>query len=1154
MNAYQPRHRAPSGRAAALSRRPGLFAGALAAVLVLALLLTSFIVRPAAADTVADPTTAVSVRLAYPDNKDHTDGVTVQPGTEFSGTIRLNEATSPSKDATNLKVTLRVPKEHVTSISVLRDSKATSSDKLPYTISPITSDGDDWAITITWQTYEHSGTYTFPFSMTVANGETPDGFVTHPVATITSDQNPDVTKSNSLTVTAKYPKTTLTKLANGRESDNTTVVGTSVDATLNGTTYIPEGSATTMTFSFNSNKNISSLRTLSSATLTDTLPVYKDYLGSTRRASFNAAANPDWKLSADGETVTYKKTGNSNTLANSFPSLKLSFPGLPLTEKGTFTVDGQTKNYHYASVTNSATVTTEVPNLASGEQAPTATDSISLNVASKEYAEAPSNGFLAVYVASSGANYQTVNVSNTPTNRGKEFAWAFDATNSLQYPMKNVELHNDSAVSGYGLDSRLKVTGITSISINGLSDSEVLKNIDSVCAYEADGDGTCKPQTLDSSSGKLSVTFDSSATYSGFSIKFKPDWKWPVGSNINVHASSSLRDPDAASWNTLESPNNVLKNTARMSGTMLSETLNSDGTSEYTELGTSVASGWAQYVLTPFTEKLQIVHTGIDIYDWKTATVNSSKLVIYGIKGTLDSEKKYQNLRVVLLLPAGMTYTSYANTAAAYGNKVDVSNLVDKKSITTVSNFNGTEMTKVTIPLDQSIAKQFMSGTSDTWQAWLEFNVNITDDSDTENPNVMVGYITADNAPDPGTETGFTDYSTPLPSSTGEGVYPDSYKIGPHTNISAVSSAYTVTAASGTHAQQTVQNDTAASKPNKQGVSAKAGDDLTYNLLVSSGGGASTNTRIFDALPSTSNGSKFNVRLRSFPTLQDEYKNSYRLLYTTDSSASTASTADTVDSVVNNNSLWKSESELTAENKSAADVTAILLVPTDETAKTPDFLRLSLPVSIPSDISVKSTDYKTNPLDGIGLIAAPEARNNFWYSTQTVVWKQSNSSYARLGAIAGFVVKKVSADDSPLSGATFSFPTSEGDTTSSETTNDSGHATFYGLQPSDGTTSLTRSLSETQAPDGYLPADDLKIKVEKAGDTLKMTCTTKSGGACSGSGTNEDPFVVMDMKANASLPFTGSNKLVVLLAGIAGSLLLLSLVAVGIYARRRREI
>lgn len=717
MGSYRPRHQAPSA-ASALLRRHGLFAGVIAVACTLALVLAAFLVRPASAAEPADPDADVSISLSYADGQDHPGGVTVEPGASFSGYINVNATSKPTKTITNLKVTLRIPKSHVTAVSVTDFTDSWSGTTTSHTISTTTPDGDDYIVTITWPTYDPTATSNIKFSITTADGTTPDGFVFKPVAAITSDQNPTAVTSDPLTVTADYPALTLTKSANGQSADGTAVVGTANAATTaDGTKYIPEDSTALVSYTFSAS---GMKRALTSATVTDTLPTYTDYKGNTRTALFNAAANPGWTLSSDGKTVSYTATSSSSdsaaTLVGKVPALRLGFPGLPLTKIGSFTNNGTVTSYNYADVANTAKVTTVVSNPGTDETAPSATDSLSVRVSTGEVASSDSSGFLSVFASGAGGDYEHADIADNLENKNKTLEWHLKATNTRSYDMKNVELDDTSAPSGltgYGPDKRLKVIDISSMTISGLTNTEVLSAVSAIRAYK--DDGGYKDYTLtQSSDGKLSVSFDADTTHAGFSVIFTSGWLWKRSVQIDVYADTKLRDPENVHWTSPQSAaGNNITNMARMSGQTVTETISEDGTTGESVLGTVFSTSSARYVLQQFVEKMSITSLGF-IGDTNSG---STPVVVETIKGSLDPGKEYKNLRVILVLPKGMTWQGYGHTQAAYGAPQDLCDkLVETSRITTVDNWQGTGRTAVILPLDQSVAKQLMTG-SNNWEA-----------------------------------------------------------------------------------------------------------------------------------------------------------------------------------------------------------------------------------------------------------------------------------------------------------------------------------------------------------------------------------------------------------------------------------------------------
>lgn len=1074
-------------------------------------------------------------------------------------------STRPTTTVDNLTVTLKVPKENITGISVPEFVDKVGTTTQAHTISAMTTDGDDDVITLHWDTFNPASALSIPFTVTVANGQTPDGFVIRPVATISSKQNPTAVSCDPLTIVAKYPDLKLTKSANGQTGTATVVGAASIAKTADGTEYIPENGAALVAFTFSLSAEDTSIRSMSKVELTDELPTYTDYTGATRHATFSQAANPDWKLS--GTTLTWTKTGDSNTLADSIPTLRLGFPGLPLDKSATTTQsDGTKVSYEYGTASNSATLTATVADPADGEETErTASAALDLRLATGD-AALGGTGFMQVVPYRNGPQTDLA-ITDTVANKTADFQWGLSATNKLSYAMGDVVLHDEheSTLCGTGSDScgpdsRLRVTGISSMTIGSLTAQEIAsqKIVTGIRAYKEDGTyDTYAFSDTSGTSGPLYVTFDKNTVYTGFSVVLDPDWVWEPGVTISVIASSYLRDPGSVHYTSPDTTSsNKIINRAAASGTLLAETIGSDKKVTLTPAGSAFSIDANDYQLIEFTERLSV---GVGFESGSsTRSIGNRPEVTIRISGILDPGIDHSNLRAVAILPAGMEWDSYYSTECGYGTPGEgCSTFVTGRSI--VKNYKGTGRTAVIFSLDQAYAKQFLDSNTEA-RIYLHFYTMITTDSiPGQDANVITAFLTSDNAPDPGNETGFSTYKTLLPSATSSSsqfywvtsVYPDNYHVGTHTNISASAFAYTVTMNSGIVASQTVESDTAK---DSSGILVGPTTKFTYHLSVSDFGDSDyTNLSLFDALPTTGSGGKYGtsayaVRLSSFPTAPD----GYTLLYTTDASVATMDEAD----AVADSSLWVTQDKVS----DVGTVTAVRLVADSGTTLKPNAtISLDLPMQAAADPSARPDegDYTTNTAGGIGLVALRDATNIFSFSarqgTQDVTWKQSNAVYARLDPYAGFVVKKVSdlavdGKDSPLAGAKL---TLAGGTTSAatQTTTKSGALAYYGLQTG------THTLSEDEAPTGYLKAGDMTITVTKTGTTLQMTCTTKtasgSSTTCKGSGTVSDPFVMTDPSEPRTMPETGRPLGPIVLAVSALSLLVLLLASGWILLRPR---
>lgn len=1118
----------------------------------------------------SDPAALVSVRLGYEGDSSHPEGVTLDPGGKpYSGLIRVNAGTHPTKPVKNLKVVLHAPGQYVDSLSVNPSSDNT------YTVSPQSRQDGDTTITITWPSFNPSTTPNITFTVGFAAGVTPEGTVIHPYVETSSDQNPTPVKSGELTIIAKYPPMTMQKEANGEFADDSLVVGSTAGAD---SACIPEdstGKNAVIDFTFPvtyekdkpEDKQIG--RYQSAVTVTDTLPTYTDCSGGMRTASFSGLLNPEWKLSSDGKSATFSHMSPSDQgdmETNNIPALHLTFPGLKLTGHGTSTKPNEP--YSFGVVTNHATLTAKTANPSPTElKERTASDSIRIRVATRAAAFETDKLSFHKYTDMAGL-FSDHDLSDTLGNKTKSLPWDMQITNNSHTPEGHIVLDDrpgettcqgaSSSSLECGLDPRMRFTEITGISIyNGqkqLDAQQTSDAIQSITAYQ--DDGSTRIYTWPST-GSQSITFGDNVN--GITITFKPTWLLQPGGTIDAKLSTKIRDPQTLAWSSTDTGKNALFNTGTMSAQPTIRIIDPSGKPVLASAGaTRLISSRARYILTQFKESLSIY-----VSEYRPTEVAPNDPASpdwhFDIKGNLDPGKDYSTLKVVGLLPPGMEWRGWSHVQSAWGaSPEEVAGIVDPERIALEQNYKETGWTAVIIPLNQQVAKKFMNGSNH--EAWLEFKAAITTASRPgKGQNTLIGFITADNAPDPGPATllpsqyGSEDYGKDLPIA-GNGVAKDNYHIGPHATIQVGTFSYTVDLESNLYGYTQIQSGSTTSST---GANIRLNTPFTYHLAIRNIGNIERpGLTIFDALPTigskNTDGTTSRVHLNAWPSppygenKSDSLANSYTIYYST--------TATTTDNAAD--SSWKTQTQMMAAGTSCTDVTAIKLV-ANTGVKTPvnATITLDLPVIVTHDTPKPAISDYHNNTNGPGVIAHVEATNSFNYKTAAgpdptdptsggavPTWHTSNTVYARLHSYAGFFITARSLTNAALLTNPTDFTITPQSGLQSQTVNFTPG--YTGLTASD----TPYTITEKHTPTGYLPVDGLNLTVTNDSSSLIMSCTPAGATPCQGKGTPQSPFILLHALANPPLPMTGSPWALALLGTLLFTLFL-SFVTLNLWRR-----
>ena len=541
------------------------------------------------------------------------------------------------------------------------------------------------------------------------------------------------------------------------------------------------------------------------------------------------------------------------------------------------------------------------------------------------------------------------------------------------------------------------------------------------------------------------------------------------------------------------------------------------------------------YNMLPSTEKLAISKLtlcndettklpGKDDKPWGGTHVGDHYMYQLTPTGSLlePSEKEYEDLRIVDLLPDGVRYDSifllqcdhthlFLDGGADYQPEI-VENYHNSGRIAVIFHLNA-----------ENLQYNLAPAKAVTLYFWVQIE-------ESARPGTIrnFAYAVGDNLDGYLDPTGGTDDIYDL---NNNGMTDD--------RVAWSYSDATIVAAQSTYAEKFIA-PAGSDHWSKQGLSMKAGKSFDYLLKITNETATEhTGLTVYDTLPqlgdhgifgTQARGSEFQVQLRDAITPPA----GYTVYYTTSTEVYTQPM-----SALTEANIWS-----TAVTD-YANVTAFKLVADTGTILAGhSTFEVRIPVVVPDTFSAESLtllDGKTYQDQASGTMAYLEAINSFGFrTTQSPSEKESNTVWARV-PFAGFCVKKVDyASGEALPGAEFTLTDAAGNVVDTAVSGTDGLLYFRDL------TAGVYTLSETGVPEGYLDKH-IAITVTITQNPVTMEYTVQFDGAYSGAGSTADPLCVQNTVAYR-LPETGGSGVTWLYAlGAALTLLALTLL------RRKRR-
>ena len=1047
----------------------------------------------------------LDIKLLYGDEKpqsEHPDGVFEYTHSSMSGYISV-EPRSLTEDLTDVTLTLTVPKQYVErSTLTLPDFQTTSASV--HQLMALKEEGDNYVIGVYFKLYDKTETLKLPFALSFLDDKTPENYRLPVTATVSYGNNTSTTEPNIYK--PKYDDWEIVKFVNinnlwAFSKDYAEAVVTPQEP--DGNPYLDD--LTYVDFQFVVNGwdyygqtyfRTENRRDVSSVTLTDTLPVYTDVNGTQRIAVFDAEKNPTWTLSADEKSVSKTYTGaDSNDVLRQIKQdepLHLRFPGVPFTRDS----DG----FLIADLTNSVRMTATPSNKVEGESEPEAEDSLIFRLTNKDEGE----GSFTKQAAKG-------NIYDNDSYKTNGYPWLVRLSNQKPQPLKHIIIEdreiktNDSNVVLEGLDKRLKFTRLEFLAGGGNSVLPAGKSfadiIQKVTAYYSDG--STQDYAVTEADGVFSVPFDENKSCEGYKIVFADDYQMRLNEAVALYAYTVYRDPQNTHADQNNSQNNIYRNTARA----VNSWTRSDGQTVYKFL-----TARSEYKLLPFTENLWIGKSTYYNGPNQNNTVGSEFAYLLTLRGSLlePEVKQYENLRVIDLLPPGLTYSRITNGKELFGD-------LNTYRPEIIENYHNSGRTAVIFRFTAEALRAYWKGNS---LAPFTFFVRI---DATARPGTVRNdiYVVGDN---------LEDYQ----NATGGAV--DVYDLDDDgktdDRIAYAHSDAVIITASSIYAEKFI---TAAGGDNwtKQGLNLKVGSDFDYLLKITNDTAAPhTGLVVYDVLPNVgdksifladSRNSEFPVRLRAAIVPPEGYE----VYYTTSADVFTKTMREMIAA-----NVW------TSSVADYSQVTAFKLVAKEGTKlEGKASFQVRVPVCVASELSEASMAF-LNGKDASYL----EAINAFGFTTnEAPAEKESNTVWARI-PFAGFTVKKVdSRNGQGLSGAEFTLTDKQGTVVQTLTSDASGLLRFSAL------TAGTYTLTETKAPKGYVDAK-LSLTVSIVQNPVTMEYSVTFDGAYAGSGTADDPLII-ENESGYERPQTGGVGTEIFYA--AGFVLLLAAALLCLAGRRR---
>lgn len=1063
----------------------------------------------------------LKVSLLYGDQEEqnaHPDGVFYYTHTNMSGYLKL-EPSKLENDLTDVTVTLTIPKQYVEKDSVKIPEFNTNSSSTEYKIMPVAEDDGNYYASIHFTTYDKTQTLVLPFVLSFLDDKVPDNYQLNVTASVSGGNTTEASIYKPL-----YKPWEITKYVNSNRHREFAEDGAEVVVTPKeegGNPYLDDLTYVDFAFCVNGctyeGSDLSDRRDACEVTLTDPLPKYTDKDGKTCTAAFDADQNPGWVLSADGMSVskTYQGTKSGDVLTQIYEDkLSLRFPGLKFETVADDLI---------ADLDNSVHLTAVPSNAAEGETQPEADDSLRFRMTSD-----PSTQGRFSKWASKGDIYDVDSYKTNP------YPWRISLHNDQKKttPLRHIviqdrEITENGETVLKGLDEALKFVYLESNgTYSSLGDGQSYADIiDRIVAYYTDGTTktyTVTQQDLDAN-GNFTIIFDENKVCNGYEIIFKDDYEMQHGEGVEFQVYTVYRDPEHT---------HVLDGTTKVTYTNEARSVNSYQNGDDRVFVYLKQEG--HYDMLPSTEKLGIekvtlCNDGTTLLGRGGDHVGDYYMYEVRLKGSLLSPdvKKYENLRVVDLLPDGITYDSIYLLGGNGQYPILDGGTAYQPEI--VENYHNSGKTAVIFHLNAENLQKNLQLNSIAGYVSLWFWVKIDQDARSGTVRNYV-YVVGDN----------------LDAYDGKtGVAEDIYDLNDNGRtddwIAYGFSDATIIAAQSIYAEKFIA-PAGSDNWSKQGLLVKTGSDFDYLLKITNETKAEyTGLAVYDTLPRSGDknifatqdrNSEFDVHLREAITPPKGYK----VYYTTSPDVY----QNPMDKMLNAEIWSDSVSDYSA-------VTAFKIVADEGTLLNGEStFEVRIPVKAPSqldDASMEKLHEKTEQDQAMGTATWLEANNSFGFNTvESPSVKESNTVWARI-PFAGFCVKKVDGTSgAALPGAEFELTDAEGQVIATATSGEDGLFSFRDL------TEGTYTLTETKVPDGYMDRQ-LSIIVTIKQNSVTMEYNISFTGMDSGTGSGADPLRVPNYTTPVFPDTGGSGTVLYTLGGV----LLIAAAACLLYIQKKHR-
>ncbi len=863
----------------------------------------------------------------------------------FFGYVNL-ETHGMSSDIQGVEATISVPAQYVEEGSLSVTGLDTES-KSSYTIDDATLEDGNYVVKIHVSNFDVTNVLQFQFKLQFKPGMTPGKYTLPLSAKVT--YNEVTTDTTPLRYVPLYEDYSFTKYLTSNTSESYAQDNQDVPVSLDASSATPQaasGSVVTYMFRVNQPRDIYT-REIGELTITDTLPA---------GARLAAAGNSGWTDNGNG-TVSKTYTGASTEAvlaAVAADKLVLDVSGMAMQ------ANASGVDFYTASIVNTASIVATPLEQAEGEEDFEASDTLRSTLTTR----AGAKGTFAKGV-------QPGSLYDNERNRRYEVRWWVLFRNDASVPLSNVKIQDraiDGGLAVSGLDARLKFTRLASnAGMINLPEGATLENsIEKVVAYYSDGttrEYTVGDGILSVSGNSLSLTFDEGRECIGYDVVMKDDFRLLQNNTIYFFAYTAFRNPEVDHYNESDANANRYWNVARTEATYTA----SDGT--------PITQWWsssAYFTLLQGQELLEINKGTYYNGPLQNSTPGDSFYFRLTLSGALLDGKDYENLRIIDLLPEGISY------ADAEGSTYEAGCF---RHVGTIENYQGTGRTALIFSVDAEKLLSIWDANYQPREAGFTFKVSIDADA---SYGVVTNdaYVVGDN---------LGDY-------TGTKGETDAYDLDGDNNttdqVAHASSVAYITGGSTIFATKSVTH-AGKSDWSRDGFYGALGEDFDYLLHVQNEAGNKTGAVIYDVLPQVGDknifqteerGSELGIELRAAV----EAPAGYTVYYTTSTDVYT----QTMDAMVAAD-VW------TTEPDDLSAVTAIKVVANEGTVlRSKTSLDVVVPVTLPASLTESERAALTEKFANVedDEIAYLTGTNSFGYrvNEEMTSSKQSNSVWLGL--------------------------------------------------------------------------------------------------------------------------------------------------------------